>query len=412
MKSKSSIIFLFIFIFQNAFSQNQLLKLEDIWGNPQFVAKGVADLRPMKDGMHYTNTVANETDKTTDILIYEYKTGMVTDTLVKGKWLIAGNATTPISFSDYTLSSNENKILFTTGKEQIYRHSSRADFYVYDRTTKKLTAVSEKGKQMYAALSHDGNKAAFARDNNLFMKDFILDREVQVTFDGRKNEIINGANDWVYEEEFSFSRSFEWSPDGKRIAFYKFDESRVREFTLTYYDSLYPREEKYKYPKAGEENSIVNIFIYDVISGKTLRAETGSEKDQYIPRIKWTTDASQLCIMRMNRHQNKLELLLCSAVNGSTKVFYTEENKSYIDIEINDEMVFTNDKLHFIWMKPINGFTHIGYYNMSGVMEKQITSGNWDVTKFYGYDEKSKTYYYQSSEVTPMEKQVYSITEK
>lgn len=410
---KTTTLFIsFLLITSLSFSQNQLLKLEDIFGNRQFVAREVSGFRTMKDGLHYTNTAVDEKNNTTNILVYEYKTGNVTDTLVKGSSLKANNDTATIDFSEYQLSDDENKIIFSTGEEQIYRHSSRANYFVFNRLIKKLTPVSEKGKQMYATLSHDGNKVAFVRDNNLFIKDFVQDRELQITFDGRKNEIINGANDWVYEEEFSFDRSFQWSPDGKRIAFYKFDETRVRQFTLTYYDSLYPREEKYKYPKAGEENSIVNIFIYDLTNGRTLKAETGAEKDQYIPRIKWTADAATLCIMRMNRHQNKLELLLCDAANGSTKVMYTEENKYYIDIDINDGMMFTADKLHFIWMKPVNGFTHICLYNINGQLEKQITSGSWDVKEFYGYDEKTKTYYYQSAEVSPMERQVYSITEK
>ncbi|MEP7167956.1 MAG: S9 family peptidase [Bacteroidota bacterium] len=412
MNTKRIFSILFIAIFSHAYSQNQKLKPEDIWSSSQFIAKTVSGLQSMKDGMHYTNTSEDEKNKTTDILVYEYKSGKVTDTLVRGIDLVTKGASKPIKFSNYKLSDDESKIIFSVDEEKIYRHSIRANYYIYNRNAKTLTGVSEKGKQMYASLSHDGMKAAFVRDNNLFVKDLVRDVEMQATYDGRKNEIINGANDWVYEEEFAFSQSYQWSPDGRKIAFYKFDESRVKEFSLTYYDSLYPREEKYKYPKAGEENSIVAIFIYDVVSGKTLKAETGIESDQYLPRIKWTTDANQLCIMRMNRHQNKLELLLCDATNGSMKVIYTEENKSYIEIDINDDMVFTNDKLHFIWMKPMDGFTHIGLYNMNGVMEKQITSGNWDVTKFYGYEEKSKIYYYQSAEVNAMERQVYSITEK
>jgi dipeptidyl-peptidase 4 len=411
MKLKNLFIIVFILLFGNSYPQGQLLKPEDIWSSSQFVARKVSGLESMKDGIHYTNTSDDEKNKTTDILIYEYKSGKVIDTLVRGVNLVPGGSSKPIDFSDYKLSDDENKIIFTTESEQIYRHSTRANHYIYNRNAKTFYPLSEKGKQMYATFSHDGTKAAFVRDNNLFIKDLVRDVEMQVTYDGRKNEIINGANDWVYEEEFTFSRSYEWSPDGRKIAFYKFDESRVKEFSLIYYDSLYPREEKYKYPKAGEENSIVNIFIYDVPTQKTLKAETGAERDQYIPRIKWTADPNQLCIMRLNRHQNRLEFLLCNASNGNTKVIYTEESKYYIDAEMNDKMMFTSDKLHFTWMKPINGYTHIGLYNMNGEMEKQITSGNWDVINFYGYDEKTKTYYYQSAEASPMERQVYSITE-
>ncbi|MEO5572624.1 MAG: S9 family peptidase [Bacteroidia bacterium] len=408
MKSKNILLVLFTTLFLKAGSQNQLLKMEDIWSNPRFVAHREGGLKSMKDGIHYTDVAADEMNKTVDILIYEYKSGKVTDTLVRGLNLIPKGSAKPLAFSDYNLNDNENKIIFSADVESIYRHSIRANYFVYDRKAKTLNAVSEKGKQLYATLSHDGNKAAFVRDNNLFIKDLARDVELQVTYDGRKNEIINGANDWVYEEEFSFSRSYEWSPDGRRIAFYKFDESRVKEFSLTYYDSLYPREEKYKYPKAGEENSIVSIFIYDVITEKTLKAETGVDNEQYLPRIKWTNDPSKLCITRMNRPQNKIDLLLCDATNGSTKVMMTEENKTWI--EITDDLTFLNDNTHFIWTSGRDGFNHIYLFRMDGTLEKQITKGNWDVTRYYGYDEKSKTYYYQSAEVSPMERQVYSIT--
>lgn len=406
------LIILLCAAFCNTQAQNQLLKPEDIFDSRQFVAQKAPGFRSMKDGLHYTNTGKNTINGTTDILVHDYKSGKVTDTLLYGALLKKPGSNELVGLSDYLLSDDESKIIVPSDEEKIYRHSVKANYFIYDRYTKKTKAVSEKGKQMYATFSPDGNKIAFVRDNNIFLKDLFNDRETQVTYDGRKNEIINGANDWVYEEEFSFTRAFQWSPDSKRIAFYKYDESRVREFTITYYDSLYPREERYKYPKAGEVNSIVNVFIYEIVSGKTSKAEVGSEKDQYIPRIKWTVDPNKLCIMRMNRHQNRIELLLCDAITGMCRVMMTEENKYYLDIDINDNMTFFADNKHFTWISPADGFLHIYLYDMiTGKPEKQITSGNYDVTDFYGVDEKNQTYYYQAAEVSPLDRQVYAMTE-
>lgn len=404
------ILFSFLIPVKPADAQLKKLKPEDIFGSRQFSAKRIDGFSPMKDDLHYTTMISNPQSAKSDIVRFEYATGKVKDTLVRGSSLVPQGESSAIDYSEYEFSRNENYILFTTSEQAVYRHSTRAEYFIYNRKNGRLLPVSKKGKQMYATLSPDEKRIAFVRDNNLFSVDVASGNETQLTFDGRKNEIINGANDWVYEEEFSFSRSFEWSPDGNRIAYYKFDESRVKEFTLTFYDSLYPREERYKYPKAGEENSIVGIFIYDFSNGRTLKASTEKENDQYIPRIKWTADPQKLCIMRMNRHQDNLELLLCDATNGSTRVFYSEVNKYYIDIEINDNLYFTSDRQSFVWLKPVNGFTHILLCSLNGTAPKQITSGNWDVTAFYGMNEKTKTFFYQCAESNPMQRQVYSIT--
>ncbi|MCZ2277380.1 MAG: S9 family peptidase [Bacteroidia bacterium] len=411
MKSFRLIIVSFL-IFSHAFAQENPLKVEDIFASRQFVASTVRGFKPMNDGHHFTMVAFNASVSANDIIRYDYKSGDLKDTLVKGINLIWQDA--PLKWSEYKFDRGETQLLLATAQEQIYRHSTRSDYFIYDLRKKSLKPVSEKGKQMYATFSPDGNKVAFVRDNNIFVKDLYNDKETQITFDGRQNEIINGSCDWVYEEEFAFARAFQWSPDGKRIAYYKFNESNVREFSLTFYnkDSLYPREEKYKYPKAGEENSLVSIYLYDLLTGKTTRAGTGSEKDSYIPRIRWTANPSVLCIMRMNRHQNKLELLSCDAATGICLPFYTENNERYIDIEINDNLYFTSDNRYFIWLKPYQGFTHIFKLDLKGNTVKQITKGEYDVTDFYGYDEATGVFYYRSTEISPMDRQVYSITEK
>src|SRR5690606_17479500 len=213
--------------------------------------------------------------------------------------------------------------------------------------------------------------------------------------------------DWVYEEEFSFAKAFFWSPDGSNIAFYRFDESEVREFSMTMFEDLYPTEYKFKYPKAGEKNSIVSIHIYNLPGKKTVSADIGTEKDQYIPRIKWTRDSNLLSVLRMNRHQNLLEYLFVNAQTGSSKVILTETDKYYIDI--NDDLTFLENGKQFFITSELDGFNHVYLYDMQGKLVRQITKGNWEITNLYGVNEKTGTLYYQSTESSPLQRDIYSI---
>ncbi len=399
LRKTITLLLFFAITSQVTHAQKEQIKLEDIWGSPRFFAKAVYGFRSMKDGLRYTNTVT--TNREQCIVVYDFKSGKAMDTLVCGNHLIVGKDT--VEFSDYQFSMDESKILFSADDEQIYRHSSRSNSYVYDLKTHALKNISSNGKQMYATFSPDGKKVAYVRDNNLYITDVLSGNETTVTTDGKKNEIINGATDWVYEEEFSMDVAFQWAPDGSSIAYYKFDESRVKEFTLTYYGDLYPKEERYKYPKAGEENSKVEIYVYQLAERKTVKMDTGKERE-YIPRIKWTQDANTLSVQRTNRHQNELELLLCNATTGASKVILQEKNNSYIDV--TDDLTFLSDKKQFIWTSTRDGYNHICLYMMDGSLVKQITRGKHDITKYYGYDEKNKLFYYQTAEPTPTERQI------
>ncbi len=393
-----------ILLFTNLSAQKKNITLEDIWKTGAFRSNGVYGLVSMNDGLHYS---AMDNGK---ILQYEYAKVSTPEIIVSESDLKIDGKT--IGIDGYQFSPDETKVLISTGTEQIYRHSTRENYYVFDRKTKALTAVSIGEKQMYATFSPDGNKVGFVRGNNIFIKDLASGKETQVTTDGLHNNIINGATDWVHEEEFAFSIAYFWSPDSKKIAYYKFDESKVKEFSFNEFnDQLYPTEYKFKYPKAGEENSVVTIHTYDLVSASDKLMDIGHVIDQYIPRIKWTMDPNTLSIVRMNRHQNKLELLLNNAATGEAKVIYTETSETYIDIheKQGDYVYFTADKKNFIIMCEKDGFNHIYQYDMNGKLVNQVTKGNWDVVNFQGIDEKTKTIFYTASETTAAEKDIYSI---
>jgi dipeptidyl-peptidase-4 len=385
-------------------AQKRNISLDDIWKTGTFRSNGVYGLVSMKDGLHYS-TIKNDT-----IFQYEYEKASAPIAIVsKSQLTINGN---PIAIDEYQFSADENKVLIASETEHIYRHSTRENYYVYNRTTKVVNAVSKGEKQMHATFSPDGNKVAFVRGNNIFINDLTTGKETQVTTDGKQNMIINGAADWVHEEEFAFSTAYFWSPDSKKIAYYKFDESLVKEFSFDEFNKqLYPTQYRFKYPKAGENNSIVTVHVYDLTNSADKLMDIGKETDQYIPRVKWTMDANTLSIVRMNRHQNKLELLFTNVTSGESKVVYTENSDTYIDIHEGegDYVYFTEDKKHFIITSEKDGFNHIYVYDINGSLVHQITKGNWDVVEFKGIDEKTKTLFYTASETTATEKDIYSV---
>jgi len=410
-----------------ASAQKKEITLEDLFQKNTFAVKRIYGIRSMKDGEHYTTQGANESGQF--IVMYEYKTGNAVDTVLKSQWLapslkgedknngsLQGGG--QITIEDYQFSSDESKLLITSEAEQIYRHSTRENYYIYDRKTKTTTFISANGKQMYAEFSPDGNKIGFVRDNNLFVYDIASKKETQITSDGKTNNIINGSTDWVYEEEFAFAKAWFWSPDGSKIAYYRFDESKVKEFSMNKYGTLYPTDYKFKYPKAGEDNSKVDIFIYDAKTGLKQKIDLGNDYE-YIQRIKWTNTFQPmiigsdsklpvLSIQRMNRLQNKLELLLAYPFSEKTKTILTETSDTYI--EISDNLTFLPNGNDFIWSSDRDGYNHLYLYSVDGSMIYQITKGNWDVTGIKGYDDKKQIIYYLSTEISPTQKNLYSVS--
>lgn len=399
-------IVILLLISTSVFGQSKkTFTLEDVFKKGTFSTKGMRGLRSMQDGNTYLSVETDEKTKVRYVAKNNYLDGKQNSILFKETDLVYKGDTLPIS-TDF--NNTETKVLIPVDEEAIYRRSSKANYFVYDLLSKNITEVSAKGKQLFATFSPDGNSVAFVRDNNLFVKNLLNGEEKQLTSDGKNNEVINGRSDWVYEEEFSFAQAFYWSPDGKKIAFYKFNEKEVPEFSMTMFDGLYPTEYKYKYPKPGEKNAIVSIHVYDLASSNTKTVDIGTESDQYIPRIRWTQDANTVCVLRMNRHQNKVEYLLANASTGATNTMMTETDKYYVDIE-KEQLTFLNNGKQFINVSEKDGFNHIYLYDLSGKQIAQITKGAWEVSDIYGIDQKNGLVYYQSSESSPLQRDVYVI---
>ncbi len=396
MKKLFLFVSLALFIGLNAQTK---ITLEDVWVKSTFRQQFPDGYNAMNDGLRYTELEGD------DLVTYEIKSGKKIDVLVKGSDVKFDGKILPLS--GYSFSPDESKIILSKESDHIYRRSSKAFHYIFDIKSKSLTELSKNGKQMFPTFSKDSKKVAFVRDNNLFYKNLENGEEIQVTTDGANNKIKNGWGDWVYEEEFSLANYFDWSDDGKYLAFIRWDETNVKEYSMDMYNGgLYPDKVTFKYPKAGEDNSIVSVHIYDVASKKTVTADIGAEKDIYIPRITWTADAN-LCIQRMNRLQNKIELLFANAATGASKVILTEEAKTYIDI--TDNLTFLPGNKGFIWSSEMDEFNHLYYYDMNGKLVNQITKGNWDVIEFKGYDEKTGTLFYLSTERGAINRDLYSV---
>jgi len=380
-------------------AQNELknIELEDIWLKYKFFPKSVRGINSLQNGDQYTMI------RNGSVVVYDYKMGDSVTTLVNANDLVIKGVTDPVRLTSFSMNKEETKFLIPTETEAIYRRSSKSVYYVWDSESKILELLST-GKQQLAEFSPNGKHVAFVRDNNIYIKDLISKKEFIVTNDGEFNHIINGTCDWVYEEEFGFTKAFHWSPDGGKIAFYKFDESKVKEYTLTYFGDLYPELYTYKYPKAGEDNSLVDIYVYHLDDNETVKMDVGAEPDQYIPRIKWTNDANILAIQRLNRLQNHLDILLANTFTGDSRVMYSESNKYYIDI--TDNLHFLDDNEHYILTSEMDGYNHLYLYNIQDGLAKQLTSGNWVVKNVYGYDQAKKRIYYQSTESSPLNRDI------
>lgn len=393
----------FLFFICTFFTQGLLaqegITLEDLWSNYTYYERGVPNFRFMNDGLHYSRMAQG------DIIAYDITTGEPSETLFSpGNYI--GKSGFEGGVSGYKFSADERFILLTTESESIYRHSSKAHYFIFNRSNGALTKVFDGEKQMYATLSPDGTKVAFLVNNDIYYRTLPDGDVVRVTENGKINEIINGGADWVYEEEFSMSRAFEWSPDSKHIAFLRFDERQVPEYTMmNYVDGLYPEYTTFKYPKVGEKNAIVSTKIYSLEKKKTTTVELPNE-ELYVPRIKWS-DADYLIVTTLNRHQNHLRLWNVKAKNGKSTVLLDEKNKYYINL--HDHLQFLSNGKEFIWMSEKNGYNQVFLYDMKGKEKRCLTPGEYDVTRLYGVDEERGQIYYQAADASPLTRNVFRV---
>ncbi|OIQ18214.1 S9 family peptidase [Lacinutrix sp. MedPE-SW] len=383
-------------------AQNKEITLKDIWSNGTFRTERLDALHSMNNGQQYSVLNFDRSTGATTIDIYDYKTLKKVKTLVDSKTLDGIR-----NFSDYTFSDDETQVLLATNQESIFRRSTLANYYVYNTKTKALTAVAS-DKIQEPTFSPNGEMVAYGLNNNLYIKNLISQETTQLTFDGEKNKIINGITDWVYEEEFGFVRAFEWNANSSKIAFIKFDETNVPEFSMDVYgNNLYQTQTVFKYPKAGEKNAIVSLHVYTLENNKAEEVKVGKTyNDFYIPRIKWTNAEDFLTAHYMNRHQNELDLWSIDTETNEAYLIVEEKDKAYIDV--TDNLTFLKDK-SFIWTSEKDGYNHIYHYTKKGKLINQVTKGNWEVTNYYGYNPKNDRIYYQSVENGSINRDVYSI---
>ena len=403
---------LLLAIFVTGIQAQQKVTLRDI-AQGTYRAQGISGLKPMLDGEHYTQISSDHKR----IVKYSFKTGEEVGTLFD---VTTARDCDLKSFDDYILSPDEKLILIQTETKPIYRHSFTAVYYIYNVKNNKMEPLSNNGPQQVPLFSPDGNQIAFVRNNNIYLVKLLFgNSESQVTKDGEYNHVLNGIPDWVYEEEFSFNRAFDFSADSKMIAYVRFDESAVPMFSFPWYKGLapektsyatYPGAYEYKYPKAGEVNSKVSVHTYDIKSHVTRKMDLQIDSDGYIPRIKFTSDPEKLAIMTLNRHQNRLDLYMANPRSGLCKVAIRDEAEQYIK-----ESAYSNIKFypeHIVMMSEKDGYNHLYLYTIAGNLVKQITKGQFEVTSFLGWDQKAIVFYYASIEGSPLRTAIYKIDGK
>ena len=381
------------------------ISLSDIVNGTFNQASSDGEIRSLPDGEHYTSM----NKERTQIIKYSYRTGEPVETLFDVK---NARECTFGDFTDYEISSTGYYILIIREKEKIYRHSFRAEVYDYDVRRRMVTQLNESGKKvMIPTFSPDGRMCAFVEDNNIRIKKFDYESETQVTKDGELNKIINGATDWVYEEEFAITNMMAWSPDNEYLAYARFDETDVQEYSMAMYgNSYYPYEQRFKYPKAGERNSVVTLHSYCIETKDIKALNVPAAGDGYIPYIRFAAEPSQLAVMTLNRQQNIFNLYHANPKSGVFKLIHQDENKAYIDCDWMKAIQFS--KSGFLYVSEKDGYAHVYQYSPTGAMQRQVTTGNWDVTRLIGKDEATGTIYYESAEESPVRRSVYSIDVK
>lgn len=400
--------FLFLFKGEVAHAQEGKIKLQDVT-NGVYWPKQIDGVNPMNDGESYTQLSPDHKR----IVRHSFKTGKEIATVFDVE-TARGSKKLP-RIDGYIMSPDEHRILIQTETKGIYRRSYTAVYYIYDVRNNTLEPLSEGGPQQVPLFSPDGNVIAFARGNNLFLVKLLFgNAEVQVTKDGKFNEVINGLPDWVNEEEFTTNRSFDFSADSKVLAWVRYDESQVPIYSMQEFKGLYPARSEfdaypgtydYKYPVAGQKNSEVKVMTFDIKNRVTRTLDVPLDKDGYIPRIKFTSDPTKLAVITLNRHQSQMDVYMANPLSKVCKLVLREKNEKYVRETAYTQMKFYDG--HFSLLSERSGFQHLYWYNLGGQLEAQITKGNFEVTDFYGYDTRTGSFYYASTQESPLRRAVY-----
>lgn len=392
--------------------QAQKVTLQDV-ANGTYRAQSIQGFKPMLDGEHYTQ-ISKDHKR---IVKYSFKTGKEVATIFD---VATARNHKLKSFDNYIMSPDESLILIQTETKPIYRRSFTAIYYIYNVRNRTLEPLSNNGPQQVPLFSPDSHQIAFVRNNNIYLIKLLFgNSESQVTKDGEYNKVLNGIPDWVYEEEFSYNRAFDFSADSKMIAYVRFDESQVPMYSFPWYKGMapekteyttYPGSYDYKYPKAGVVNSKVSVHSFDIKSRVTRKMELPVDSDGYVPRIKFTDDPEKLAIMTLNRHQNRFDLYMANPRSAICKVAIRDEAGQYIKEQAYSDITFYPE--HIVMMSERDGYNHLYLYTIGGNLVKQITKGEFEVKDFLGWDQKANVFYYTSNEGSPLRTAVYKIDGK
>ncbi|MBB3186767.1 S9 family peptidase [Microbacter margulisiae] len=382
--------------------------------NGDFQPKQIKALQSMENGDYFTQLC----DSGKAVVKFSYRTGKAVDTLFNIRTVFH----CPLkSIEGYQLDSAEDRMLVYVNAKRTYRRIFSANYYVYDVMRKNMKPLSDGGPQESPAFSPDGRMVVFARNNNLYINKLDYDTEVPITTDGEAGEIVNGMPDWMYEEEFDCIRMFVWSPDSKLVAFVKINDTNVKPYSYIRYEgedpsfpssATYPTVVSFKYPKAGTAIPQATVQIYNTYYKTTRQVNIGNDSDVYIPKIEWTRNINELAIAKFDRDQTKMQLYFANPRSTVSHLVLTDQSNTYVDYRNLQYLSFTPDGKHFVYVSEKDGYRHAYLYTTTGILEKDLTKGNWDITDFYGYDAAKRISYFQAAEISPLERNVYSMNAK
>ncbi len=379
------------------------LTVHAIWATREF-ASDLASLQWTADGAAYT-TSDEDSAGNTDLYRVDAVSGKK-ERLVRGADLVPPGARKPIAIEEYKFSVDGTKLLVFANSARVWRQNTKGTYYVWDLVAKRLTPVSAKpGYQMFAKLSPDGRLVGFVRDNNIYVTDLATGAETALTTDGG-DDVINGTSDWVYEEELDLRDAFRWSPDGKRIAFWRFNQSPIRPFYLINADSLYPELAPVRYPKAGTPNSEVKIGVVDVATRAKVWVDLGPDRESYVAAMDFAGSADEIWLTRLNRHQNRLDLLLADARSGASRSIMTDADSAWVDA---NQPRWIDGGKQFLFVSEREGYDQVYLFNRDGALVRRVTPGGWDVQDVYGVDEKKQVVYLSGAMDGPLGRQLVRV---